>query len=54
MKPSATKSGANWLPVIRHDTGHREVLRGDPLATRATALKYARLEIHVRIQKARI
>ena len=47
MRPTYTKSGDNYLPVIDHGT-HKEVLYGPPLANRITATKYARLEIHQR------
>ena len=45
MKPSYTRAGANYLPAIIHDDGRKETIFGDPVATRAEALKYARLHI---------
>lgn len=46
MKPSFKKSGFNFLPVIIHEDGRREVMHeGGPLASRADALKYARWHI---------
>ena len=53
MRPSYTKSGFNYLPVIVHDDGKREVLHGDPLANGITATKYAALAIHDRQFKGR-
>lgn len=52
MKPSFKKSGFNFLPVIIHEGGKRETVHGEPLATAATARKYAALHI-ADLQKAR-
>jgi hypothetical protein len=48
MKPTYTKSGVNYLPVIVHNDGRREILYGPPLANGITATKYAALTIHER------
>jgi hypothetical protein len=50
MRPTYTKSGFNYLPVIDHGT-RTEVLYGAPLANGITATKYAALEIRDRINK---
>ena len=48
MRSTFTKAGFNYLPVIVHADGKREVLYGDPLANGITATKYAALEIQQR------
>lgn len=50
MKPSFKKSGFNFLPVIIHKDGRRETVHGEPLATAATARKYAALHIADRLR----
>lgn len=45
MKATYAKHGADYLPAIRHDDGRIEVIHGDALADRPTAVKYARLHI---------
>lgn len=50
FKASYQKSGDNYLPVIIHEDGKKEVLQGDPLATMATAKRYAQYEIVDRCQ----
>lgn len=52
MKPTYTKSGFNYLPVITHANGQKEVLYGHPLANGITATKYAALEIRDRWLKS--
>ena len=51
MRPTYTKSGFNYLPVIDHGT-HKEVLYGDTLANGITATKYAALAIRDRKNEA--
>lgn len=46
MQASYKKSGSNYLPVILHASGRKEVLWGNPLCTIASARKYAELTIH--------
>lgn len=48
MKASFKKQGINFLPAIHHQDGRHEVLWGDPLATPASARKYAQMEINNR------
>jgi hypothetical protein len=48
MKASYKKSGDNFLPVIKHTDGRREVLYGAPLATIKRAKEYARFEMYNR------
>ncbi len=48
MRPTYTKDGDNYLPVIDHG-GRKEVLYGPPLANGITATKFAALEIHERL-----
>jgi len=50
MAPSYRKSGIDFLPVILHSTGKKEVLYGDKLATIQTAKKYAQIEINRRLK----
>jgi hypothetical protein len=52
MTPTYTRSGCNYLPVIKHANGQREILYGDPLANGITATKYAALEIRDRWLKS--
>ena len=47
MRPTCTKAGFNYLPVIDHGT-YQEVLDGAPLANGITATKYAALTIRDR------
>ena len=47
MRPTYTKAGQNYLPVIDHGT-HKETLYGPPLTNGITATKYAALEIRDR------
>ena len=51
MRPTYAHAGDNYLPAIIHDDGRREIIYGDPLATIATARKYASLHIYDRIQE---
>lgn len=51
MQPTWCRSGMNFLPVIVHTNGTREVLYGDPLANRVTARRYASIEIHKRFAR---
>jgi hypothetical protein len=44
-RASWTRSGDNYLPVIVCPDGKRRTVWGDPLPTRALALKYARLHL---------
>ena len=48
MKATYRKSGMNFAAAILHEDGHRETTEGPPLANRATAIKYAQLEINDR------
>jgi hypothetical protein len=48
MRPTYTKQGDYYMPVIVHDNGQREVIPGPPLSTSKTATKYAALELHDR------
>jgi hypothetical protein len=49
-----TKSGDNFLPVVMCcHTGETEVLYGDPLCNRKTAIKYAKIEANRRNEKIR-
>ncbi len=45
MHPTFTKAGFDYLPVIVHPDGRREILYGDPLANKIMATKYAALTI---------
>jgi len=51
MRPTFTKSGPNYLPVIAHENGKKEVLYGPPLTNGITATKYAALTILDRRRK---
>lgn len=42
---SYIKSGEYFLPVIIHPDGRKEVIYGEPLINKATAIKYAELSI---------
>lgn len=48
MKASATRTNDNYLPVILHANGKREILFGPPLVNKKTAIKYAQIEINSR------
>lgn len=48
MTPTYCTHGFNYMPVIRHADGRREVIPGPPLANRLTATKYAALTIRDR------
>ena len=48
MTPSYCKHGDNYLPVIKHEGGRKEVIWGDPLVNIKTAKKFAALHIHDR------
>ena len=48
MKATYVKSGDNYLPAIRYNDKHVELLYGSPLATIKAAKKYAELEIQSR------
>jgi len=48
MKDSYVKSGFNYLPVIKHVDGRKEILYGQPLASIRRAKEYARFEIYNR------
>lgn len=45
MRPTFTKVGFNYMPVIVHADGRREIVAGPPLANGITATKYAALTI---------
>jgi hypothetical protein len=48
MRPTYTKQGDYYMPVIVHDDGRREMIPGPPLSNRKTATKYAALELQDR------
>lgn len=48
MRPTYTKLGEHYLPVIMHEDGKREVLYGPPLHNGITATKYAAMELRDR------
>ena len=48
MKATYRKSGFNYLPAIKYESGKVETLFGAPLGTIATAKKYAQIEINNR------
>lgn len=50
MRPTFTKSGSHYLPVIAHADGRKEVIYGPPLTNGITATKYAALEIRDRLR----
>ena len=51
MRPTWTKSGFHYLPIIAHDDGRKEIVHGPPLTNGITATKYAALEIQDRIKR---
>lgn len=48
MKATYIKSEFNYLPVIKHVDGRKEILYGSPLVTIKRAREYARFEIYTR------
>ena len=48
MKATYKESCDNFLPVIKHADGRKEVLYGAPIATIKRAKEYARFEIYNR------
>ena len=48
MTATYKKCGDNYLPVIKHIDGRREVLYGHPLVTVRRAKEYALFEIYNR------
>ena len=48
MRPTFTKQGFNYMPVIVHEDGRKEILPGPPLSNGITATKYAALEVRDR------
>lgn len=52
MTATYVKSGFNYLPVIKHIDGRKEILYGQPIASIKRAKEYAQFEIYIRkIQK---
>lgn len=48
MTATYVKLGFNYLPVIKHIDGRKEILHGQPIATIKRAKEYARFEIYTR------
>ena len=48
MKATYIKSEFNYLPVIKHVDGRKEILYGSPLVTIKRAREYARFEIYTK------
>ena len=51
MKATFKKTGFNFLPAIKHESGKVETLFGVTLCNQKTALKYAQIEINQRNKK---